>query len=341
VANPITIDWSTDQIIWNAIPTDGANDGIEPWSVPAIETNAYVRVRAQDTDGNVGEDVNGPFWIDTTPPQPATDPYAELTGTNDVTIYWTASPSADLDHYELWYIQNGWDSTGDTYGYLATIPAGTTTYVHANRGVSNQNSYLYQVRTFDEAGHEVKTTIQAAKFSRTLGYGANPSHWWLLGSCIVQSDTSINHVIQGQGFPANWNYTMAWDAVNQQWISYLKGRPDNVNDLSDISNEIGFWLQITNNARFATAGYIDDMSINCYAGWNLIPYPYAERLKTTGQIEADLLANCPNYVAGSLQVFDYNEPYGIRAPAGDVLGNNEEGFWIQVSADTTWTVANY
>jgi hypothetical protein len=104
---------------------------------------------------------------------------------------------------------------------------------------------------------------------------------------------------------------------------------------------MGFWMHITGNARFATAGYIDNMAIDCYAGWNLVPYPFADRSLNTDQIELDLIANCPNYVPGSLTIRDNGQPYYIRSAASDTITNNEEGLWIQVTADTIWTVLNY
>ncbi len=315
--------------------------------VPLIDSNtAKIMIEVIDQFPHTASDESqGDFAIDSTAPDPATNVHAELTGTIDVTIYWTASASPDVDYYEIWYVGlsaiNNWDPSGDSYGFLATVSGGTTSFVHANRGKNNGNSYVYQIRTFDLAGNEERTLTQAAKFGRTLGYAANPSHWWLMGSCLVQSDTALDHVIQGEGLPGSSDYVMAWDAANQLWLSHNDNRPTSLNSLTDITNEIAFWLHITANTRLTTAGYIADMSIDCYAGWNLIPYPYAERAKTTDQIEVDLIANCPNYVPGSLTIFDFNEQYGIRTPTGDTIEYNEEGFWVQVTADCNWLVSNY
>jgi hypothetical protein len=309
--------------------------------VPLIDTNiAKIMIEGVDQFPHTASDESaGDFTIDSTAPAAATNVQAELTGTNDITVYWDESPSLDVDHYEVWYIQNGWDPTADSYGILATLPVGMTNYVHLNRGVNNQNSYCYQVRTFDFAGHETRSIIQAAKFGRTLAY--SQSDWWLIGSCLVQSDTSLNHVIQGQGLPANWDYAMAWDASTQQWTSYLKGRPASLNPLTNINNDMGFWLHTTNNARFTTAGHVTDMTVSLDVGWNLVSYPYAQRLKTTAEIEADLMANCSDYIAGSLAIFDYNQPYGITSPDGTEQIPTEAGFWVQVTADCNWLVSNY
>jgi C1A family cysteine protease len=309
--------------------------------VPLIDsTIVKVMIEVVDQFPHTSSDESqSDFAIDSTAPVAATNLHAELTGTNDVTVYWDESSSIDVDYYEIWYVQNDWDSTGNNYGLLTTLPAGSTNYIHLNRGVNNQNSYCYQVRTFDFAGHEARSMIQAAKFGRTLAI--SQSDWWLIGSCLVQSNTSLNHVIQGQGFPTNWDYAMAWDGPTQQWTSYLEGRPASLNSLSNINNEMGFWLHTTNNARFTTAGHITDMTVTLDVGWNLVSYPYAERLKTTAEIEADLMANCTNYIAGSLAIFDYNQPYGITPPDGTEQIPTEAGFWVQVTADCNWQVTNY
>ncbi len=339
---------------WNTIVTGSSGYVSNPcfynWNpLPLVDSdNCYIRINVTNPSALTYFDLcNSSFSIDSTLPKPATNPHAELTGANDVTIYWNLSADDggglnDVDHYEIWYRTSGWDPAGDTlYSWLdsAIIPTNTTNYTHLNRGANNSGSYCYQIRTYDVAGHETRTLIQAAKFSRTMAFAANPSHWWLVGSALVQSSTSIDHVVQGLGLPGFC--VMAWDAVNQKWLSNRTGRPDSLNDLTDITNEMGFWLEIDTSTRLCTAGYVANMSIDCYAGWNLVTYPYAERNKNTDDIELDLIANCPNYVPGSLTKFDYNEPYGIRLPASDIISNNEEGFWIQVTADTVWTVINY
>ncbi len=316
---------------------------------PAPPSGWFIRrtPNGQDTDNCLADFQL--YEIDLIPPEPATNVHAELTysATDDVTIYWDLSADDgggfnDVDHYEVWFITNGWHSTGDTYAWLdtAVIPSGTTSYVHVNRGADNGFSFCYQLRTYDTAGHETKTLIQAAKYAKSMGVAPNPSRWWLVGSAIVQSSTSIDHVVQGLNLPGEG--LMAWDADNQKWLSNWTARPYSLNDLTDITNEMGFWLKIQPiNTRLCTAGYIANMSIDSHTGWNLVPYPYAERDKNTDDIELDLIANCPNYVPGSLTIFDVNEPYRIRLPASDVISNNEEGLWIEVTADTVWTVINY
>ena len=75
------------------------------------------------------------------------------------------------------------------------------------------------------------------------------------------------------------------------------------------------------------------------AGWNLVPYPFAQRSMTTLDIQNHLAANCPNY--DSMAIGDPTEPYCVKTPIGSEVIFHNYGFWVKVSADTTWTVTNY
>ncbi len=218
---------------------------------------------------------------------------------------------------------------------------GITSYQHDNVGVNNPNSYFYQVRTYDAVGHETRTIIQAGKLGSTQSIFLNPAGWFLLGSFLEQSDTSLSHVIQGQGLPANWDCAQLYDASDNTdpWKTYVNGRPDSLNDLTDIDNEHGFWLHLTDNSRYTTAGYVTDMSIDMKAGWNLVPYPYAIRQKTATQVETDLITDCPNFE--SWQTFDSGADYRLITPNGSENLIHGSAFWVKVTSDTTWTVMNY
>jgi len=332
--NPISIDYSTNGPggPWNPIVANEPNDGTYTWDpIPTLDAaNCYVWVGAEDDQGFTGYDVsNSNFEIDSTAPAPASNPYAELTGTH-VTVYWDASPTPDVDHYQVYYAMNNWDATGDTYGASLAPVAGTSSQ-HLNVGINNGNSYFYQVRTFDDAGNEARTMVQAGKISG----------WFMLGSFLVQSDTSLGHVIQGQGFPANWDAVQRYDSFDatDPWKSYIEGRPASVNDLSAIDNTEAFWLHLTGNSRWTTAGYVTDMSINLKAGWNMVPYPFVERQRTAAQIQSHLSANCPNF--DTMMIADYAAPYRLATPSGAETLLQGAGFWVRVTADTTWSVTNY
>jgi hypothetical protein len=152
-----------------------------------------------------------------------------------------------------------------------------------------------------------------------------------MSSVVVQSSTSLDHVIQGQGMPGAWDYALAWDTTSEKWISHLDGRPSGLNDFTDITNEMGFWLHTTGNARFTTAGYIANTTIYLYTGWNLVGYPTLNNTETV----ANALWGTG---ADSVMVCDTSEPYHIKEVGPNYVMKPGEGYWIHVVADSVWTV---
>ncbi|KYK30343.1 MAG: hypothetical protein AYK23_03645 [Candidatus Proteinoplasmatales archaeon SG8-5] len=307
--------------------------------LPLIDsTQVKVRVTVYDTYGwsDVDESQQA-FEIDSTSPLPVTNVRAELEGSG-VRVYWDASPSPDVGHYEVWWSMNNWDPTGASY--TSFLDAGANTDVlHANVGGINPNSYFYQVKVFDLLGHETVTTgIQAAKFGSTQSVMANPSGWFLVGSSLVQSDTTIAHVIQGQGLPAFMDCLRNYDPV-AGWTINVPSAPSQINTFNTISDEIGFWMHVSSNTRFATAGYVGDKAIDLKAGWNIVPYPFAQRFMSAASVDAHLTANCPNY--GGMLIADYTQPYHLKVPTGAENIFHNQGFFVYATSDTVWTVANY
>jgi|GEM_PF-717988 len=307
--------------------------------IPVIDSNT-VRVKVTVTDSfphTVEDTSQNDFAIDSTAPAPATNARAEIVGSS-VRIHWDASASADIDRYEVYYVMNGWDPTGNSYTNF--LSAGLNTDVlHIGVGTSNPQSYFYQVRTFDIAGHETRTTIQAAKFGKTLSTFLNPSGWFMLGSPLVQSDTTLNHVLQGQSLPTSWDYAMAWDENADAWTSHLTTRPSSVNDLHDIYNDMGFWLHINANARWTMAGYITDMTIPMKSGWNLVPYSFAARSMSASAIGTHLTANCAGF--DSWEIFDSAADYRLKTPTGTEMLYHGDAIWVHVTFDCDWNVVNY
>ena len=341
-ANPITIEYSTTGPAgpWIPLASNEPNDGVYNWDpVPSLDVNnCYVRIEAEDMLGFFGEDISdGAFEIDSTAPLPALNPRAELDGLG-VRIYWDPSPSADVDRYEVWWRMNGFDPSGNLYTTFLGAGLGTDV-LHSNVGANNPNSYTYQVRTFDAAGHEARTIIQAAKYGSTQSVFTRDPDWFLLGSPLVQSDASIAHVIQGQGLPANLAYLRKYDSLSQTWLSYNPAAPSSIQDFTDIYTDEGFWMHISSSTRFATAGYLEDKVIDLVSGWNLVAYPFAQRFMGTAAIEAHLLANCIGYDA--MLIEDLTNPYHLKIPIGTENIFHNQAIWIHVSLDTTWTVVNY
>jgi hypothetical protein len=295
-----------------------------------------VRVVVTDTDIMMGQDSSlADFEIDSTPPSQAMNVHAELEGTG-VRIYWAASVSTDVDHYEVWWRMNAFDPTGNTYSSFFDVGLNTDVY-HANVGTINPSSYSWQIRVFDFVGHETRTTLQAAKYGSTQSTVINPTGWFLLGCPLPQTDTTVEHVLQSA--PVDFVRLYRGGV----WLSWCAYWPPSLNTLTDIYTDEGFWAHYTANGRYVLAGYIEDKAMTLHAGWNCVAYPFALRNMNTASIDIQLLGNCPGYpgMMGGMLIADHTQPYHLKTPTGTENIFHNQAIWIWVSADTTWTVTNY
>jgi hypothetical protein len=305
--------------------------------VPAVDSNnCYIMINVTDPAMLVATDTsNSSFTIDSTPPEPATNARAELDGTC-VRIYWDASVSTDVDQYEVYWAMNSWDPSGDSYANMIFAGLNTDCY-HSNVGVNNPQTYYYQVRTYDLAGHEVRTAIQAVKIGSTQSIFANPSGWFLMGLSLQVSNNSVEYLLKGQGLPGNCDHIMLHRGG--QWLHWAPYWPPSLNTLTYILTGESFWMHFTGNSRWCVAGRVLDYVVPFDAGWTLVAYPFAQRFKTSGEIMSHLAANCPDY--DQMLIANHTQPYRIAIPSGTENIYDYQGFWIHVTADTAWTVTNY
>jgi C1A family cysteine protease len=331
-----------------------ANPCSYAWSPIPLIDSASVRIRLQVTDlypHTVTDSSLSNFAIDSTAPAPATNARAELTGLFDVTVYWAASPSTDVAYYLVYFGSNIWDSTGNSYVQLPGANTTGTSFVHVAAGNYSGTEYCYQIRTYDQVGHETRTFIQAAKYTKLISASTTVAWggWIALGSSLVQSSYAVSHKLQGMGFGMygfhNWSAVElynAWDNANH-WKFNLRNGTASQNEISTINNTQGFWACVYNNARYASAGYISNLSIPLKAGWNLIPYPFAARNWNTQQIRDHLIANCPGFggTFNDMEIMNRSASYRLKAPTGVEILNHQDAFWVRMTMDCTWTVINY
>lgn len=282
-------------------------------------------------------------------PLPATNVHAELTGTNDVTIYWTSSASPFVAYYHIYCVQNGWDPTGDSYLYLGNTTG--TSYTHNAVGNMSGNDYCYQIRAFDFAGHYTKTITQAAKFTKQISTSVTVAWggWITLGSSLVQSSYALDFKLQGQGFGAlgyyNWSAVElfnAWDSQDS-WKLNVRNATPGQNEITTINNTQGFWACVYSSARYTSAGYVSNLTIPLKAGWNLVPYPFTARFQSTQYIRDHLIANCPGFggAYNDMEIMRRDNPYRLTTPTGSESLFHQDALWVRVTADTIWAVNNY
>jgi hypothetical protein len=155
--------------------------------------------------------------------------------------------------------------------------------------------------------------------------------WNLISFPLAQLNTSITKVlwdIDGQ-----WDYVRAYDSTAvPPWISYSTHVPPQLNDLSDLTHTMGFWINITDTGvNLTVTGYRPAAtSILLRTGWNLVSYPslmprtVAEALAGTGY--------------DAVEGYNGTNPYHISPLTGSEMMAPGNGYWVHVPADTLWIV---
>lgn len=263
----------------------------------------------------------------TIPPRPPTVLEAYLSGRNfeNVTVKWTLSPDdgAGMDTVHIYAIWRGstYDMNGAGYQLLGYVPKGTDFCTDNYSGEGDSSNYFYWIDALDPAGNGASSGTQAAKFTRPLSQGPN-----LVSFPLIQSNESIEHVLQTVIFDRAWQY----DSFSQAWRSYTEFK--SYSTLGHINHTMGVWTNVTDNSNLTVAGVVPaQTTIHLYDGWNLVSFPSFNSSYTVYDLKMDTGAV---RVEGS----DPAPPYHLR-----VLGDAEvllagEAYWMRVVADTDWIV---
>jgi hypothetical protein len=123
------------------------------------------------------------------------------------------------------------------------------------------------------------------------------------------------------------------DASNP-WKQYNIDWPPELNDLSQLSHLVSFWLNVTvQSATLTVSGTLpSSTAIPLAAGWNMVGYPARiDSSYTVGQLKA---ATGATIVEG----FNVLDMYRTSVLSDSKVMKRGEGYWVYVPAATTWTV---
>ncbi|MFO7618280.1 MAG: ABC transporter substrate-binding protein [Thermoplasmata archaeon] len=151
---------------WVLIGNENPVDGIRTWSLPApgtygLKASAVGSGSIENSPPLSNEEPESWFTYDTTPPSPPTALTVEHWGpvppTDHNTLNWTASASGDVSHYNIYRADN---DGGPWTDFIASVQAGTNTYVDLGKGQADEIIWWYVVRAMDVAGN-VETNTNA------------------------------------------------------------------------------------------------------------------------------------------------------------------------------------
>ena len=156
--------------------------------------------------------------------------------------------------------------------------------------------------------------------------------WNLISIPTEIHNTSRASVLQS--IEGDYNRLLAYDAsdLSSPWKSWSANKPDHMNSLVEITNEMGLWVHVNNtNGTTLSHGGIEPgiTKIHMENGWNLVSYPTTMRMPIS-----DALAGIP-YTEVRAQ-----EPSGLGLASldpGDLMEPGK-GYWIYCENECDWIV---
>ena len=218
-----------------------------------------------------------PFSSVAPPPKPPTSVNAE-TGTEELTISWTASPSSDVVGYALY---RGPTADFDTTGRrIATVGADATSYTDVPP--STGETFYYRLVSLDADGEKSQLTASAAavlypetvtfRASRSFGDGSQPQDYRLV-ALPGQIDRGLAETLSGtagDGWQAYWD-----DGSETDFFVSFDG-----SSTFRLTPGRGFWLisdstwSVEGTVSTVPLGPENETTIDLHSGWNIISNPF-------------------------------------------------------------------
>jgi hypothetical protein len=161
--------------------------------------------------------------------------------------------------------------------------------------------------------------------------------WNLISFPYDVSNTNLNSVLNS----INGKYDMvsSYDPLNtpSPWLHYNSHKSPNLNQISILNNEMGFWIHNNQSNDVDLTIFGDSPSapsqIQLYAGWNLVGYP-----SETKRVRDDAMNNLDfGEDVDIIQWYDAQNEIYLNVNDGDFIESGR-GYFIHVKQDCIWTV---
>lgn len=262
-------------------------------------------------------------------PRPPDLHAAALSGPNseNVTLSWTLSPDdggglGSVIGYEVCR-NTTFDPDALGYQLIASVPNGTAGFVDASVGEGDPNNYFYQICAVDSGGNSTCAERQAGKFTRPVSEGPN-----LVSIPLIQSNESIENVLQTVNFDKAWTYEAVWN----RWISFMTFKSYR-GELKTVNHRMGVWVNVTEASNLTVAGIVPwTTSIMMMQGWNLVGFPSFNSDHSVGEMKS---------VLSVLRVEGFESstpPYFLRVLSDSDKLETGYGYWVYSVLSVIWDV---
>jgi len=168
--------------------------------------------------------------------------------------------------------------------------------------------------------HDLKIIIDPENITKEEFYDNNEksiSYWALnislltgenlISIPVTMKQDSTEHVLKS--INDSLNITFAYLANDQMdpWKSYDPVAPEFANDLENITNSMGLWINVTQDDILQVGGLLDEKPYDLKIGWNLVGYPFNTTRSVT-DVQNESVLRHHNYTV----IYEYNASLGYE-----------------------------
>jgi hypothetical protein len=232
-------------------------------------------------------------------------------------------------------------STSPGSGYQAVGDTAESSYV--DRGLVVGTTYYYVVTALDSFGVESAYSDEDSAVPMR-----NPwkiyAGWNLISLPLGPADTAIETVLSSTS--GNYDLVYAYDGCDptDPWKKYDVSAPPYANDLTHLSDKMGFWIRVANTDTLSISREAPTQTDILFCeGWNLVGYPSTKSKSVTEALSSIDGKYTLVYAYDASDLADPWKKYDVSAPpyANDLTEMHPGlGYWIQASEDCVLTVSN-
>lgn len=238
-------------------------------------------------------------------------------GLADVGLTWIPSPADggladDVAGYEVWH-GTAYSPTASGYTLLASLPRGSTAFVHTNMGAGNSTDHFYLVRSIDASGRTRDAWEQAGKHAQFLATGTR---------LVSVPFELFAWDAEAMFRTVSWSVARAFDSDGGgAWVMWEFGAPSGG---ITADRGMGVWAQIDADAWWVTAGIVPATTkLTLRSGWNLIGYP--------SFVPRTVSQTFSGVTFGTVEGWANVSPYYLQTLSGTTTMVPGEGYWVYVS----------
>jgi uncharacterized repeat protein (TIGR01451 family) len=204
------------------------------------------------------------------------------------------------------------------------------------------DSFVYHVTDGILDGEEVIVTINVNELP-TIEQTIPLSIGWNLVSfrLMPPPTTPIGDLLSS--IDGNYTLVYAWDAAQAAWKLFDPNVPPYANDLGELTQAMGFWINMTTADDLVISGKpVERSEISLSPGWDLVGYPSIETMALPDAFSNNGVTQFSSVMA--YHASDTLLQWKVFDPLAPIYFNTLQsltpgwGYWIEVNSASTWMV---